>query len=111
MSIGSPNTLNILPNVFSPTGTEIGAPVASASIPLTNPSVGPMAIHLTVSSPKCWDTSTTNTLLSFLVILIASLISGSFPSVNLTSRTAPIICVIFPIVFSAIVVFPFLINL
>ena len=33
--------------------TEIGAPVASASIPLTRPSVGPRAIHLTVSSPRC----------------------------------------------------------
>ena len=60
LSIGSPSTLKIRPKVASPTGTEIGPPVACASIPRTNPSVGPIAIHLTVSSPRCCATSTTN---------------------------------------------------
>ena len=96
LSMGSPKTLKIRPNVFSPTGTLIGAPVAIASIPLTNPSVEPMAIHLTVSSPRCCATSTVSWLPSFNGILIASLISGSLPSVNFISRTALIICVILP---------------
>ena len=94
--MGLPSTLNIRPRVFSPTGTLIGAPVAIASIPLTSPSVEPMAIHLTVSSPRCCATSTTSSPPSLRGILIASLISGSLPSVNLISRTALIICVIFP---------------
>ena len=96
MSMGFPRTLNIRPSVFSPTGTLIGAPVAIASIPLTRPSVEPMAIHLTVSSPRCCATSTTSSPPSFKGILMASLISGSLPPVNLMSRTALIICVIFP---------------
>ena len=102
MSIGSPNTLNIRPSVFSPTGTVIGAPVATASIPRTRPSVGPMAIHFTVSSPKCWETSTVNFPPSLVAIVMASLISGSLPSLNLISNTAPMIWVILPTFFSAI---------
>ena len=83
--------MNIRPNVSSPTGTDIGAPVATASMPLTRPSVGPMAIHLTVSSPRCCATSITSLAPSLVVTSIAELISGRLPSVNLTSRTAPTI--------------------
>ena len=94
--MGLPSTLNIRPRVFSPTGTLMGEPVATASMPLFSPSVVPMAIHLTVSSPRCCATSTTSSPPSLRGILIASLISGSLPSVNLMSRTALMICVIFP---------------
>ena len=52
-SIGSPKTLNILPNVAFPTGTSIGFSVEITSMPLTKPSVGPMATALTQSSPMC----------------------------------------------------------
>ena len=41
-SIGSPKTLNILPNVSLPTGTSIGFSVEITSIPLLSPSVGPI---------------------------------------------------------------------
>ena len=95
-SIGSPSTLNILPSVFSPTGTEIGAPVAIASMPRTRPSVGPMAIHLTVSSPRCCATSTTSFPPFFSGTSTASFISGRLPSENLISRTALITCMILP---------------
>ena len=88
LSIGCPRTLKILPSVCSPTGTMIGPPVATASMPRTRPSVGPRAMHLTVSSPRCWATSTVRTPPSFVVISMASLISGSPPWGNLISRTA-----------------------
>ncbi len=110
LSIGSPSTLNIRPSVLSPTGTVIGAPVETASIPLTSPSVGPMAIHLTVSSPKCCATSIVSSVPSVLVILTASFSSGSCPSLNFTSRTAPIIWVTLPIILSAISLFPLYTN-
>jgi len=104
-SIGSPRTLNIRPNVSSPTGTQIGAPVATASMPRTRPSVGPMAIQRTVSSPKCCATSTTSLSPSCRLMWIASLISGRFPSWKRISSTAPTIWVITPrlvLLFSAI---------
>ena len=88
--------------VFSPTGTEMGDPVAIASIPLTSPSVVPMAIHLTVSSPKCWETSTTSSPPSLVGMRIASLISGSLPSSKRTSSTAPMTWVILPLFSPAI---------
>ena len=109
-SIGSPSTLNILPSVFSPTGTEIGAPVAIASMPRTRPSVGPMAIHLTVSSPRCCATSTTSFPPFFSGTSTASFISGRLPSENLISRTALITCMILPTFLSAIYSFSFFFN-
>ena len=102
LSMGSPSTLKIRPRVSSPTGIVIGAPVATASIPRTSPSVEPMAIHLTVSSPRCWDTSTTRRFPFFIVMSIASLMLGSLPWLNLISSTAPMIWVILPIFCSAI---------
>ena len=73
-SIASPRTLNIRPKVCSPTGTDIGLPVAKASIPLLSPSVVSIAIHLTTSSPRCCATSTVSVLLSSVFISIASFI-------------------------------------
>jgi hypothetical protein len=57
LSIGSPNTLNILPKTFSQTGTLIGFCVASTSNPLFKPSTGFIAIVLTTQSPNCCCTS------------------------------------------------------
>ncbi len=108
LSIGSPSTLNILPRHASPTGTFMGLPLDVASIPLTSPSVGPIATHLTVSSPRCCATSATRVVPSLLFTLTASLISGS-PSVNLMSSTAPMTCVSLPFFSSAIFVLPFVI--
>ncbi len=59
-SIGSPITFMILPRVSGPTGILIGAPVSATSCPLTRPSVESIAIVLTLESPKCWATSSTN---------------------------------------------------
>ena len=100
LSMGLPSTLKIRPSVFSPTGTLMGAPVATASMPLFSPSVVPIAIHLTVSSHRCCDTYTVSELPSSKGILTASLISGSLP-VNFRSSTAPTICVIFPELFKS----------
>ena len=52
-STGSPRTFIILPRVFSPTGTDIGAPVFVTSKPLFIPSDVPIAIVLTIPSPNC----------------------------------------------------------
>ena len=53
LSTGSPRTFIILPRVFSPTGTFIGAPVLFTESPLFKPSVEPIAIVLTIPSPIC----------------------------------------------------------
>ena len=58
-SMGFPKTSMILPSVFSPTGTEIGALVLVTTRPLLRPSVMPMAIVLTIPSPSCCWTSNT----------------------------------------------------
>ncbi len=49
----SPVTLNTLPLVMSPTGTEMAAPVSRTSWPRTRPSVGFRAMARTTSSPRC----------------------------------------------------------
>ncbi len=59
-SIASPITLNMRPSVISPTGTEMGAPVSFTSMPLSRPSVDPMATARTVPEPKCCCTSRTS---------------------------------------------------
>ena len=102
LSIGSPSTLKMRPSVASPTGTVMGPPAATASIPRTSPSVGPMAMHRTISSPRCCATSTVSRLPSFFSIQTASFISGRTPPLNLMSRTAPITWVIVP-VFCAVI--------
>ena len=56
-STGSPSTLKILPRVPLPTGTLIGAPVSTISIPLTKPSVPLMATARTWLSPSSCCTS------------------------------------------------------
>ena len=93
-STGSPNTLNILPKVASPTGTDIGAPVSVASMPLTRPSVPLIATALTLWSPSsCWTSavSAMSCPAGFLAsILKAFKIFGNLPAGNSTSRTGPI---------------------
>ena len=83
----------------------MGEPVAVTSSPLFNPSVASIAIVLTLDSPRCWATSKTSLLSPFLHSN-ADKISGNSPS-NFTSTTAPIICVIFPLLI--IINFPLLI--
>ena len=55
---GSPSRLNTRPRHSSPTGTLIGSPVSTASVPRTRPSVAAMAMQRTTLSPMCWATST-----------------------------------------------------
>ena len=88
-------TFIILPKVSGPTGTLIGAFVFITSSPLFNPSVASIAIVLAVDSPKCCATSSTNLLFPFLHSKAVN-ISGKSPS-NFTSTTAPITCVIIPL--------------
>lgn len=108
LSMASPRTLKIRPRVFSPTGTLIGAPVATASMPRTSPSVLPMAMQRTVSSPRCCATSAVNVVPSCVLMRIASLIFGSLPWLNLISRTALMICVTLPTFCSAMLFLLFL---
>jgi len=57
-SIVSPVRLKIRPRQPSPTGTEIGAPVSTASMPRTRPSVESIAMQRTMLSPTCSAAST-----------------------------------------------------
>ncbi len=50
----------ILPKVPGPTGTIIGFPVSFTFYPLISPSVESKAIVLTLESPRCYATSSTN---------------------------------------------------
>ena len=81
------------PSVPGPTGTEIGAPVLSASIPRTSPSVESIAMQRTVFSPMCCCTSSTRlpalSLIEGLVTRSAEKIGGSVPAPNSTSTTLP----------------------
>ena len=93
-STGSPITFRILPNISGPTGTVIGAPVWTTSIPRTRPSVLSIAMVLTSFSPRCCATSK----ISFCPLLStwrASNIWGRSES-NSTSTTAPITWDILP---------------
>src|SRR5450755_4114581 len=108
-SIGSPSRLKIRPSVPGPTGTVIGAPVSSTSVPRDRPSVMSIATARTRSSPRCCWTSHTRTSFppaamsrssssraaSGLAIVIAWLISGS-RSGNTASITTPWISTIRP---------------
>ncbi len=58
-SMGAPMTLNRRPRVSTPTGTEIGAPVAITLSPRRKPSVESMAMHFTTLSPIALATSST----------------------------------------------------
>src|SRR4051812_44554706 len=104
-SMGSPSRLKMRPSVTSPTGTVIGPPVSTTSIPRARPSVESMATARTRSSPRCCCTSQTMTsssapaltpscsislLASGRAMVIALLISGS-SSGNTASITTPVI--------------------
>src|SRR5919112_4932784 len=100
-STGSPMTFMMRPSVPAPTGTEIGAPVSVTGWPRTRPSEVSMAMHRTVFSPSCWDTSSTRRLPLF-VVSRAFRISGRWPS-NCTSTTAPMTCEMRPVALPAVV--------
>ena len=55
---GSPRTLKSRPRQGSPTGTEIGAPVSTATAPRRRPSVVSIARQRTQLFPRCCWTST-----------------------------------------------------
>ena len=98
-STGSPRTLKTRPRVASPTGTMIGAPVSSASMPRIRPSVELMAMHRVMLSPRCCMTSTvrfTSRSAALPVILMAFRISGSSPAGNSISTTGPMTCTTLP---------------
>src|SRR3954453_5170272 len=63
-SIGSPSRLKKRPSVTWPTGTVIGPPVSTTSIPRDRPSVVSMATARTRSSPRCCWTSQTRSAFS-----------------------------------------------
>ena len=71
-SIGSPSRLKIRPSVMSPTGTVIGAPVSTTSVPRESPSVVSMATARTRSSPRCCCTSQISQLSSPAAMSISS---------------------------------------
>src|SRR5215207_9294585 len=87
-SIGSPRTLKMRPSVARPTGTVIGPPVSSTSMPRASPSVESIATARTRSSPRCCWTSQTRIPSSPRSIVIAKLISGSC-SGKTASMTTP----------------------
>ena len=106
LSTGSPRRLKTRPRHPSPTGTEIGAPVSTASAPLASPSVELMAMQRTTSSPICCATSATS-FRSPTESSMALFSSGSSPSANRISRTGPVTCITFPLCCSLISCYPF----
>src|SRR5262245_10113133 len=100
-SPGSPITFMMRPSVASPTGTVMPCPVSRTSSPRTRPSVVSMAIVRTVFSPRCCATSSTRfqgwSLIAALVTVRALKIGGNLPSGNSTSTTAPMTCMMRPL--------------
>jgi hypothetical protein len=88
-SIGAPITLNMRPSVSTPTGTEIGPPVALAGSPRRKPSVASIAMVRTTLSPIAPSTSRTTMRPSPVLTSSASNSSGCSPGGNSTSTTAP----------------------
>src|SRR6267142_3766762 len=88
-SIGAPITLNMRPSVSTPTGTEIGPPVARAGSPRRKPSVASIAMVRTTLSPMAPSTSSTTVRPSPVLTSSASNSSGCSPGGNSTSTTAP----------------------
>src|SRR5215207_5824267 len=98
-SITSPSTLKMRPSVTLPTGTVIGPPVSTTSIPRARPSVASIATARTRSSPRCcWTSQTSVPASSWRSTVIALLISGRF-SGNTASITTPWISSIRPLLF------------
>src|SRR5467141_3193622 len=95
-SIGEPMTLNMRPNVSTPTGTEIGPPVAFTGSPRRKPSVASIAIVRTTLSPMAPSTSSTTVRPSPVLTSSASNSSGCSPGGNSTSTTAPITWLTWP---------------
>src|SRR5919198_4499239 len=100
LSIGSPITFHRRPSVASPTGTLIGPPVSTTSVPRARPSVESIATARTRSSPRCCCTSATRSIAgrpscSGDSIRSAVLISGSC-SGKTASITTPLISMILP---------------
>jgi hypothetical protein len=99
-STGSPITFQTRPSVSSPTGTEIGWPVSTISVPRESPSVVSIATARTRSSPRCCCTSAINSVAPssrpLSAMLSAVLISGSL-SGKTASRTTPLISTIVPV--------------
>src|SRR6185437_6702471 len=88
-SIGAPITLNMRPSVSTPTGTEIGVPVATTTSPRRKPSVASIAMQRTTLSPIAPSTSSTTVRPSFVLTSRASKSSGWSPGGKVTSTTAP----------------------
>src|SRR5580704_3732793 len=95
-SIGAPITLNMRPRVSTPTGTEIGLPVACTGSPRRKPSVASIAMVRTVLSPIAPSTSRTTTRPSWVLTSRASKSSGCSPGGNSTSTTAPMTWLTWP---------------
>ena len=94
-SMASPRTLNMRPSTPSPTGTEMGAPVAVTAMPRPRPSLGESMMQRTVSPPTCWATSMTSRRPSNSTSR-ASFSSGRAPPSKATSTTGPMTCTMVP---------------
>src|ERR1700674_83187 len=88
-SIAFPITLNMRPSVSTPTGTEMGEPVACTGSPRRIPSVESIPMHRTTLSPMSDATSSTTLRPSALLTSRASKSSGWSPASNSPSTTAP----------------------
>ena len=99
-STGCPITFQMRPSVVSPTGTEIGPPVSTTSVPRARPSVESIATARTRSSPRCCCTSATRVAVEpsgrSIWISTAWRISGR-RSGKTASITTPLISMIWPV--------------
>src|SRR3712207_3727610 len=96
------------PRAASPTGTAIGAPVSTISIPRIAPSVDDIATARTMLRPMCCCTSATSRIRSPASVLASSSSalynSGSVSDSKATSSTGPMTWTILPVVRPAVAV-------
>ena len=91
----SPSTLKTRPSVSGPTGTLMGAPRSTASMPRASPSVVLMATVRTQLLPRCcWTSQTTGS--PAVSMRTALKMAGSCPAGNSTSTTGPVMAMTRP---------------
>ena len=97
-SIGSPRTLKTRPSVSGPTGTLIGAPRSTASVPRARPSVVLIATVRTQLLPRCCCTSQVTRVPGSLDAHGVEDRRAAAPAGNSTSTTGPVMAMTRPTV-------------
>src|SRR5262245_31625720 len=104
-SSACPSRLKMRPFVTSPTGTEIGAPVSTTTIPRRQPSVDDIATQRATSLPRCWLTLSKTAIPRCLSASVSAVFRrGGLPGSKRTSTTGPKIWATEPVLEAVFVV-------